>query len=81
MVAEVYVQCLELPADAVGRCAESPEASFCFALHRVQWRRTLISTDAQGALCLFRAPDAESVRLALRHMHVAVASIWVDDKA
>lgn len=80
-MADIYVECLDLPVDAVGRCAVSREVSVCLALHRVEWRRTLASTSSGGVLCHFRAPDAESVRMALRPMRVTIASIWVDERA
>lgn len=50
-----------------GRCYES------FRLHLVH---LLLALDRKRALLLFHAPDAESVRLAFRHMHVAFEHVW-----
>lgn len=39
---------------------------WCFAAHRVELVRVLLSTDLHRVVYLYRAPDAESVRLAHR---------------
>lgn len=38
----------------------------CYGLYRVEWRRSLISADRHRLFCCFVAPDAESLRDALR---------------
>ncbi len=38
----------------------------CLEVHRVQWLRSYLATDGRRMLCMYRAPDAESVRLVLR---------------
>ena len=40
-------------------------ASGCFAVHRVQWNRSLLAADGREQLCHFSSPDVESVRLGL----------------
>jgi hypothetical protein len=40
------------------------EAQDCLQLHRVRFVRTFFSTDGKRMLCLYQAPDAESVRIA-----------------
>lgn len=57
-----------------------PGASLCLTLHRVEWLRTLESVDSGRILCHFRAPDVESVRLALRRLELTIGSIWIDSE-
>lgn len=73
---DVYVECL-VPASARTCTNAGGDASVCLALHRVEWLRTLESVDSQRVLCHFRAPDAESVRVALRRMQIGVAALWI----
>lgn len=40
------------------------EVSGRFSLHRAHLQRSFASTDGRRTICLFRAPDVESVRLA-----------------
>lgn len=48
----------------------------CFALHRVRWQDSYLLDQGRRMICHFRAPDAESVRLAFRQGGVLVDSIW-----
>ncbi|MDH4109833.1 MAG: DUF4242 domain-containing protein [Gammaproteobacteria bacterium] len=48
----------------------------CFRMHRVQWQETCVSEDGTQLICRFRAPDAESVRLALRMSGIPFDSVW-----
>lgn len=48
----------------------------CLALHRVDFVRTLFSADRRRMICLYRAPDAESVRLAQREARMPVDRVW-----
>ncbi|MEO0996748.1 MAG: nickel-binding protein [Pseudomonadota bacterium] len=74
---DIYVECRHSGSSrtvhAIARDAEP-----CLALHRVQWLKTLESTDSARLLCHFRAPDAESVRLALRRLGIRFDVLWVD---
>jgi hypothetical protein len=40
------------------------EAQDCLQMHRVRFVRSFLSIDGRRMLCLYRAPDAESVRIA-----------------
>jgi hypothetical protein len=51
-------------------------SAWCFEAHRVEPLQTYLSADHMKALCVFRAPDAESVRLANREAALPVASVW-----
>jgi hypothetical protein len=48
----------------------------CFASHRVQVVGLFLARDRRRAVLLFRAPDAESVRLACRHLMLPFERVW-----
>jgi hypothetical protein len=48
----------------------------CFQLYRVQWLGSLLSANGYRMVCRFRAPDAESARIALRTIGADVGCLW-----
>jgi len=48
----------------------------CLENHRVQFVRTYFSADRKRMMCLYRAPDAESVRIAQREAGMPVERVW-----
>lgn len=48
----------------------------CAQLHKVHWQESFVADEGRRLICHFRAPDAESVRLALRLAHIDAESIW-----
>lgn len=48
----------------------------CFGLHRVEWHESFLSADRTRMLCHFSAPDAESVRIALRQLDADMRNHW-----
>jgi len=50
--------------------------AWCMELHQVTFLRTFFSTDCKRMLCLYQAPDAESVRLAQRQAKMPVERVW-----
>jgi hypothetical protein len=48
----------------------------CLETHRVRFVRTFFSTDRRRMICLYHAPDAESVRIAQRAANMPVERIW-----
>jgi hypothetical protein len=48
----------------------------CFETHRVQLVALFLARDRKRAVLLFRAPDAESVRLACRHLTPPLERVW-----
>ena len=48
----------------------------CLENHRVRFARTFFSTDQKRMMCLYQAPDAESVRMAQRQAGMPVERIW-----
>lgn len=51
-------------------------ASACLETHRVRFIRTYFSIDRRRMLCLYQAPDAESVRIAQREARMPVEKVW-----
>lgn len=51
-------------------------AAACLTLHRVSFLRSYFSTDRRRMLCLYRAPDAESVRIAQHEARMPVDKVW-----
>ncbi len=50
--------------------------AWCMDLHNVTFLRTYFSTDRKRMICLYQAPDAESVRLAQRQAKMPVERVW-----
>lgn len=48
----------------------------CMAVHRCAWRLSVLSVDGRDLCCHFTAPDAESVRIALRQSGSPAGSVW-----
>jgi hypothetical protein len=48
----------------------------CFEKYRVQLVALFLARDRKRAVLLFRAPDAESVRLACRHVTLPFERVW-----
>lgn len=51
----------------------------CFDLYQVKFLRSYISPDLKRVICLFEAPDAESVRLANRQAGKPFERVWTAD--
>lgn len=48
----------------------------CARLHRVEWHGSLLSPEGRKLVCHFRAPDAESARIALRRGGADIRRLW-----
>ena len=48
----------------------------CADLHKVHWRESFLARSGERVICRFEAPDAESVRLALRRERIQPAAVW-----
>jgi hypothetical protein len=51
-------------------------AASCLAAHRVTFLRTFFSLDRLRMICLYLAPDAESVRIAQRQAGMPAERVW-----
>jgi Nickel responsive protein SCO4226-like len=54
----------------------SRQSGGCFDLHRVDWVVSFLAVDGGRMLCWYRAPDAESVRVALRQLGSNMSGVW-----
>lgn len=50
--------------------------AWCLEAHQVKFARTLFASDRRRMLCLYEAPDAESVRLAQRQAGMPLDDVW-----
>jgi hypothetical protein len=71
-----YLRPLSPPATLAGVLEMSKHAGGCFDLHRVDWVRSFLSSDGARMLCWYKAPDAESVRIALRQLGADTSKAW-----
>ncbi len=56
--------------------AREDAAAHCLDTHRVRYLRTFFSNDRRRMVCIYRAPDAESVRIAQHQAGMPVDQIW-----
>ena len=56
--------------------AREDAGAWCLEAHRVSFVRTIFSNDRRRMICLYRAPDAESVRQAQRQAAMPVEDVW-----
>ena len=52
------------------------EKGWCLDLHRAEYVESYLATDGLRMVCVFRAPDAESVRLANKQADVPYTNVW-----
>jgi hypothetical protein len=56
--------------------ARESAAAWCLEAHRVTYLRTYFAADRRRMLCVYAAPDAESVRRAQEQAGLPVSSVW-----
>ena len=68
----------EFPEPAVFGEIQAVEdaGAWCLDLHQVRFVRTYFSSDRQRMICLYEAPDAESVRLSQRRIGLPFERVW-----
>ena len=71
-----YLRPIAPPTTPAGVIEMSKHAGGCFGLHRVDWVRSFLRSDGARMLCWYRAPDAESVRIALRQLGADVSKAF-----
>lgn len=52
------------------------EAGPCLDIHRAVLARSFLSRDGRRMLCLFTAPDAETVRIINRQLELSLERVW-----
>jgi hypothetical protein len=71
-----YLRPLDPPATPEAVIEAGRQAGGCFNLHRVEWASSFLAADGRRMLCWYRAPDAESARLALRELGADMGGVW-----
>jgi hypothetical protein len=71
-----YLRPIDPPATPEALQQMAQHAGGCFKLHRVDWKQSFLSDDGQRMLCWYRAPDAESARLALKELGSNMNAVW-----
>jgi len=66
----------ESPLTMADMQAMIEDSAACLKNHRCTWECSLLSADARDLLCHFRAPDAESIRMALYEAGSPRGSVW-----
>jgi len=56
--------------------AAEDAAAWCLKLHKVTFLRTYFSANRTRMLCLYQAPDAESVRLSQQQANMPFERVW-----
>jgi|KBSSwiStaDraftv2_1062776.scaffolds.fasta_scaffold135280_2 hypothetical protein len=66
----------EQPVELKDIQAQEGEGSWCLDAHNVRFLKSFFSKDRRRMLCLYEAPDAESVRLAEAQAKLPFDSAW-----
>jgi len=73
----VVERTLEEPMDVAALAANGERTLACLQAHNVRFVQTYRSPDGKRVICVYEAPDAESVRIALRqHGALPFDSAW-----
>ena len=72
----VVERAFDAPADFDALHAIEERGAWCLQLHRVRFVQTFFSLDHRHMICLYDAPDAESVRLAERTAGMPFERVW-----
>lgn len=73
VIGELVVPVAMTPADLA---AFEDSCGRCFQAHRVELVQLFLSRDRKRAVMIFRAPDAESVRLVCRRVSLPLQRVW-----
>ena len=76
-LADVFVErTVNGPLSKNDICLATDDMVGCFDLYKVEWLESLIGIEDERLICHFRAPDAESVRVALRNSGTEFDALW-----
>lgn len=76
MTRVVVTRAFEEPVSVAAVQAKEDAAAHCLDTYRVRYLRTFFSKDGRRMVCVYEAPDAESVRLAQHQAGMPVDQIW-----
>ena len=68
------------PVTFDGAHALEEAKGWCLEQHRVQWVRSYFATDGRRSLCMYHAPDAESVRIAQQKAGLPFDAAWTFER-
>ncbi len=72
----VVERAFEEPVTVEELQAVEDAGAWCMDLHKVTFLRTFFSSDRRRMICLYKAPDAESVRLAQEKAGMPMERAW-----
>jgi uncharacterized protein DUF4242 len=72
----VVERSFEQPLDINDMQATQKGFRWCLELHNVEFLHSYISSDRRRMICLYRAPDAESVRIVNATAKVQFDRVW-----
>lgn len=76
MVEVIVERSFEEPVEFAAIQAIEDRGAWCHEEHRVRFIRTWFSRDRRRMICLYEAPDAESVRIAQRKAGMPLDRVW-----
>ena len=56
--------------------ARETEGAWCLDMHNVKFLQTYFSADRKTMICLYEAPDSESVRVAQNRIGMPFERVW-----
>jgi hypothetical protein len=71
-----YLRTMDPPVGHADVMAMAATAGGCFEMYRVEWAQSFLAQDGGRMLCWYRAPDAESARMALRQLDSDMNTVW-----
>jgi len=77
LLTDVFVACSIDGMPAKTSTGGSVPPTDCLRLHHVRWQEARLSEDGKRLICRFSAPDAESVRIALRLSGIPFEAVWI----
>jgi hypothetical protein len=66
----------EPPIDVTQGSPIAEDVSPCLPVYDVHWLSSYIAADGTRCVCVYEAPDAESVRRAYRAAEVEFVNVW-----
>jgi len=67
----------DVPVTDEARAAWNRSLNPCLEAYGARWTRSYLSKDRKRMICEFEAPDAESIRTALRNASLRYDRVWV----
>jgi hypothetical protein len=72
----VVERLFETPVDPAELTARAAAGQWCFEVRNVRYLTGYVSGDGRRMVCIFEAPDAESVRTANRQANLPFERVW-----